>query len=710
MPSEPEPHDDRYDAWYAEKLWLLLPALYRAEDSADFNQAGPLEELVTRIGAQAAVVRRSIDRLWEDQSIETCDDWIIDYIGDLLATNLVASLDARGKRLDVGRTINYRRRKGTVALLEELATDITGWSARVVEMFRRLGRHRHGLDPELRHPARSPAPPAPPDPRALLQETQGFYGARTRTPAGGFADLRDVHGAALASDTAFDEYAHTADVRRGRGNTGWHGIPRVGVFVWRLRSFRVAQGTPVEKKVGGATCTGAYRQYTFDPTGRDAPLFARGDHAFGDEWISPQPHQMPGPITPPLLAAAFAALYGSSVGVFHLSVPDYALLPDVAPDPRPPRSRPWIDPALGRIIYPTAPTSPPRVDYHFGFSSEIGAGPYERPAIADPLDRAAIPAAQTTVIADPATAITATGTRAVVLGGSRTYRTVAALTAIDRVELRAQDQQRPVIRPGSAGPWSFEGAGPDATLVLDGLLVSGGADVILTGEFAHVTVSCCTLDPGTWDPAPPPPDTAPRWGVAIDGVALQPTHLRIRGKVRELVIDRSMTGPILVEAGGRVARLTVRESIVQAADPAPVARAIVVPDGEATLERATLLGAADVHRFDASECILEGAVTVDDHQHGCVRFSAYAPGGRLPRQYRSHELDLAPRFASRAFGQPAYAQLLATAGAAIAEGAADGSEMGAFWREQNAIKERSLLLKYHEYLPLGMEPVVVHVT
>ena len=61
MSSEPDP--DRYDAWYAAKLWGLLPALYRAEDSEEIDGKGPLKEMVGRIGAQAAIVRRSIDRL-----------------------------------------------------------------------------------------------------------------------------------------------------------------------------------------------------------------------------------------------------------------------------------------------------------------------------------------------------------------------------------------------------------------------------------------------------------------------------------------------------------------------------------------------------------------------------------------------------------------------------------------------------------------------
>src|SRR5215467_3966680 len=235
---------DHYEAYYADKLWNLIPAVYRAADSDQFDAPGPLRELVERIGAQAATIRRGIDRLWEDQSIETCDDWLIPYIGELLATNLVRSLDARGQRLDVAKTIYYRRRKGTVALLEELAHDITGWEARVVEFFRRLGRTRHGFDPEIGLPSASPAPL---DARAL-QSAEGLIGQATNTCIGGWADLRNVYGAlqaqspfgvydAIKPPSAFDEYFHTGDFRRGRGRSGWYNIPRVGVFLWRLYSF-----------------------------------------------------------------------------------------------------------------------------------------------------------------------------------------------------------------------------------------------------------------------------------------------------------------------------------------------------------------------------------------------------------------------------------------------------------------------------------------
>jgi hypothetical protein len=150
--------DDGYDAWYQAKLWQLLPAIHRNMDgqaalgAASSNQpraAGPLQELVNRMATQFAVVRRSIDRLWENQSIETCDDWAIPYIGDLLGTRLVSFLDASRQRVDVARTIYYRRRGGTLGLLEELVADIARRDARAVEFFRRLGRTRHQFDPPV---------------------------------------------------------------------------------------------------------------------------------------------------------------------------------------------------------------------------------------------------------------------------------------------------------------------------------------------------------------------------------------------------------------------------------------------------------------------------------------------------------------------------------------------------------------------------------
>ena len=221
---------DGYDTYYAERLWQLLPAVYRTADSDGLDAAGPLRELINRIGAQVAVVRRSIDRLWEDQSIETCDDWVIPYIGDLLGTNLVNGLDARGQRLDVAKTIHYRRRKGTVQILEELGRDVTGWTR---GRSRGSGGSAAPATVSTRPSGRAASRGPPGDVVAACSPPRGLTGLLTGTPAGGLADLRSAHGAVLTG-TPFDETFHTADLRAGQGAVGHFGIPKLLVFVWRL--------------------------------------------------------------------------------------------------------------------------------------------------------------------------------------------------------------------------------------------------------------------------------------------------------------------------------------------------------------------------------------------------------------------------------------------------------------------------------------------
>ena len=134
---------DGYDAYYQARLWDSLPEMYQTMDIIGDDGPGPLRELLNRIGVQAAVVRRSIDGLWADQFIETCADWVIPYIGELVAAREVTGLDPRGQRLDVANTIRWRRRKGTRA-------DRGGGGPR----HHRLGRARGGgVPPPGAHPA-----------------------------------------------------------------------------------------------------------------------------------------------------------------------------------------------------------------------------------------------------------------------------------------------------------------------------------------------------------------------------------------------------------------------------------------------------------------------------------------------------------------------------------------------------------------------------
>jgi hypothetical protein len=629
--------------------------------------------MVNRIGASAAVLRRSIDRLWEDQSIESCDDWVIAYIGDLLATNLVNSLDARGQRLDVANTVYYRQRKGTLAILEEIAFDITGWNARVVEFFRRMGRTRHSFDPPIGFATQARAAGtqsvatgdgatksfafkllnvplyrssvqvvlgpsaiggddgkgalngsggigltgtidygsgtgtltfavAPANHSAVsvnydylsfdssLQIAEGIVGSLTGSQIGGWANLRNWYGAGKAQ-TAFDEFSHTADFRLGVDKVGWQNISHLGVFLWRLDSFGVGWTTPVASTKNAG-------QYSFDPTGREIPLFAaayRNSDSYGDNWVSPQEWQLPGPISLTLMQSALEdpgqillyatsinnldsadTLRPNSVGVYTRSLADYSLIdPSHFLDAN---NRAAICPEIGcfQVETPsggTAPAPPFFVTYNYGFSSTIGAGPYDRrlpgvaqlipPSTAVTLNQ--VPPTSSDHVPDPSP------NGWVVIEDSLTYTKIDDITNAVNVTVQAAPQTRAVLRwpaagqPG-AGPWTITGQDSNSELVLDGLLISG-ADVVLAGSFRSVTLHCCTLDPGnaaggsadiqnTADPND-------LYAQSVDERDLLPCHLWIQATIDTLTLDRCITGPIRTQFDGTIGTLMVNDSIIQ---------------------------------------------------------------------------------------------------------------------------------------------------
>lgn len=807
---------DGYDAYYQARLWESLPALYRDLDTATFaginagtlteldadgTGTGPLRELVNRIGTQIAVLRRSIDGLWADQSIETCADWLIPYIGDLVAARLVAGLDARGQRLDVANTIAWRRKKGTVTTALAVARDITGWDAHVVEAFRRLARTRHNLDPPVGAP---PARHRQPSGQRLLV-AEGLIEPVTRTPAGGFADLRSAPGALLTTGP-FGQVFHHADLRRGTGTTGWHGAEKLVVHCWRLQSLQVIDGTPVPVS-GGAG------EYAFDPTGREIPLFLPPPDTAASTGTT-QPWQVQGRLTSALLAVMAGAGVPPGYGVSGGTVAG-------------------VEPECGRFRLSAAPTAAIGVSYCYGFGGQIGAGSID-PAGPAPLSAAGETTAEGGTGLDGALAAAAAG-GTITLTDSCTYTQVAAISvAPGGLTVRARPGQRPVIRLAeNAQPWTFTGS-PGARLVLDGLLVSGG-DIVLQGTFDQVTIVGCTLDPGTAGPDP----GARGLARSVDGRHLAPTRLWIEGILQRLDVARCITGPIRTRRGGLAERVVITDSIVQGLrtgadaaitagdlrDPAllysqlapgragpqrtraeanplsafiwrsvgggiasrdrrqlqagqpgaaaarslatalsrlidsgpiyrpelfegialsPRARrggpgpwrnrllledayplalgpaAVAVADADVTLNRVTVLGRLAARRLHATDSIMHGFAVVDDTENGCVRYSAALAGSRLPARERSLEVsEGGALFTSTAFGQPGYGQLLEVAeravaaaapGATLLGGGSSGGQMGAFAAEITPIKDRALRVKYGEYLPVGLTPVIVHVT
>jgi hypothetical protein len=714
----------------------MIPAIYRHEDGLAENP-GVLRALVEIVAEQAAILRRSHDRLWEDQFIELCQDWAVPYLGDLVATRLVSALNLRGRRVDVAKTIYYRRRKGTLRVLEELISDIAGWEGKTVEEFRRLARTRHGLDPR-------PAPLAGP-----------FSG----TPPGGVADVRQVRAAELTGGP-FDEFFHTPDVRRHAGELGRYNLPKLAFHLYRLRAFRLEGVTPFALADG--------LRFTCDPSGRDVPLFApRQRPEDWDDWRSAREWELPAPIPCRLLGHAG---YGLTEALAQTLVDDFGVPPAAAAKLRPlrgfrfptearlheiltllnepallgaaayrhllesalvtdcgkarllpaavsvedapgspvapvdvsagdlsqwpvsdPGRRLLIDPERGRLqFFGAPPETGSRVTCHYGFGGDIGAGGYSRPAVESrPPDAQVqgggqINAAQ--LLNDGVTQIE----------DSATYGPLASKLQVTNLTLQAANLQRPYLRLESN--WILRTPDDaDAQLRLDGLWLGSGGDfaMILRGDYESVTVSHCSFDPGG--------------GLDANGDPIWPAPLLIEASIETLTIERSLMGRIAAQNGGMVEKLVVTDSLLDAADSGQMA--VALARGELTLERVTVFGPVEVNRLWATEALITGVVDVTDTQAGCFRFSAAPAGSRLPRPYQAHPLtDAGHIFTSRRFGQPGYGQLSHTAPEEIRRGAENGSEMGVFSRLLNPIKRDSLRTKIDEYMPFGLIPIFIEET
>jgi len=213
-------------------LFERLPEIYRIRD-AEQSPPDQLRAYLAAVEYAFGSLHENIAQLYEDLFIDTCDDWVIPYLADLLGTSHLKG-EARTLRADVADTIALRRRKGTLGAIERLAVNLTGWACRGVELRENLAWSQH-----LNH-QRPDAGGAPP------------YGAASLTrfdvPRGGTAPLRDPAALALLG-TPFDTFAYTADVKPALDDTRHINLPNLAVFLWRLAAYRLQPGLPLAKGV-----------------------------------------------------------------------------------------------------------------------------------------------------------------------------------------------------------------------------------------------------------------------------------------------------------------------------------------------------------------------------------------------------------------------------------------------------------------------------
>lgn len=691
----------------ADKLYALLPAVHRIRDA---ERGEPLRALMALIAQQTAILEEDLAQLYDNQFIETAAPWVLPYIGDLIGYRSLHPIGPRGAtpRAEVANTIGYRRRKGTAAVLEQLARDVSGWNARAVEFFQ------------------------------LLATTQFMNHVR---PTNFYApDLRQWEPLERLG-TAFGTTARTVDVRHVARGEGKFNIPNIGIFLWRLEAFRL-HGSP-------AVGLDAHR-FLFGPLGANLPLFTRPQTEKSITHLA-EPINVPAPISRRLLDAALTDFYGDGLSIFIEGIPradvQVCNLSDLdtsgatwAHTP-PAAARVAIDPVLGRIAFRDAQVTPPRVQFHYGFSAATGGGEYER---ADSFDAALAPVVSVASPGpiQPALDARATDGGVVEISDSGRFEETPTiqLAAGRRLELRAANGHRPTLV--AAGLLGING-GADAEVTLNGLLVAGarvhvpaaGGNALRKLRLVH-----CTLVPGLTlenSGAPGSPDAV---SLSIKQIKTPLT----------LEIDRCILGPLRVPPNVTV---LIRNSIVDAnrEDALAFAGLDDTPGGTVSFVNCTVIGnvrtellkLASNSVFLARTTAGSAPVRSERQQTGCVRFSWLPLESRVPRRYRCQpDLEIAervgaairksgtgaisaaerlaigdavvarlvPAFTSLRYADPGYCQLRVSCPEQIRAGADDEAEMGAFHDLFAPQREGNIRTRLREYLRFGLEAGIFYET
>jgi len=697
-----------------ESLYRLLPAVHRLRDDAQGNQ---LRQLIGLIARELGVLEENIEQLYDDQFIETCEEWVAPYIGELVGYRPLHGVAPRvaSPRAEVANTIKFRRRKGTALMLEQLASDVTGWPSHAVEFFEQLCT------------------------------TQYMNHARPHALA--TAPVRS-QGRMLTAGGPFNAVSHTVEVRRPEAGSGRYNIPNIGIFLWRLQPFRLSSLPLV---VDPADPDG--RRCRLNPLGTDLALFRRPESEDDIDHLA-EARNVPEPLSVREFALQVRAATDTPAAVSECD--DYGIgrsvvitrngavmpLKEAGPvDPEQPNERlvvriadlrdvfdgggnfaGWaheddigpqhiaLDPSLGRVLLGTDratehASAPFVATFHYAMSRPIGGGQYERtPAnVAD----AALPqltVAQGADLQAPLDTLESTGGRLLVDDSLTFPQTpafkVAAVTAEGAPGLTvvagARNGARPLI--AATGEVALE-IGARGTLVLDGLVIAGGTlrlAAAADNETRTLVLRDCTLVPGLAAAAP---------------------SLSIEHPFTTLRLERCIVGPVHIVAENNVA-VELEDCVVDATDPESFAfagDAAGAAGGEVSLRQCTVLGKVHTRVLRlASNCIFVSQVSADRKQEGCMRFSFAAPGSITPRRFQCQpdagHPHVRPHFTSLRFGDPGYCQLLVSTSRLIREGGEGGGEMGVMHPLFQPQRETNLRIRLDEYLRFGLRAGLFYAT
>ena len=664
----------------ADDLFDLLPRHLRTRDT------GLLRGLLAAIAAEDTVLVEDAADLYDDWFVETAQAWALPYLADLLGIGDLP--DGPGRRAIVANTVDHRRRKGTVAVAEQVVRDVTASPTRAVEYLRLLATTAHVNHVRLDRPAT--------------------------------ADLRrvDETSSYAIAGGSLDPLMHSVEVRRAPSGRGRYAIGHVWLSVLR---------TAVHPLLN-ARATPAGNSWWVHPLAEPTPLFAVPLPEDSVEHLA-QEADLPVPLRPRRLRALLEAARRGDLDAAALPVTVTLASGGAALTLPPERLRvhgleslpigpvgwyAFVDAVAGRVclwhdrdrVVPGDAGAPAwvRLSHVVGGRSDVGAGGQDRSAIHEDVLGDAEVDAQRAVsldfggdLAAALTGIDTGGTTVVSIGDSGSWDAVTAATIPDATRLvlvaaawtprvlasgammppvpgvYAPDGLRPVLR-GTVTVTGGAGAG----LVLDGITVVG--DLVVHAEgMTELTVSQATVT-GTVR--------------VLAGADPGANNLEVH-------VLHSMIGGL--DLAPTVSAVTIEASIVspQVGGQQTLGVTVVARGAELDVTGSTVRGDITVRTLSGTDALLDGTVLVAHRQIGCLRFSYVGPGSRVPRQFKP--ATGTPAYLS---GRPGSPWFLALASRSLETASEYRNEVGvdAHLRRSQLLAAAGRLAAAH--LPVGVEPYV----
>ncbi len=702
-----------------EFLYELLPAIYRRRDGENGNA---LRALISIIDAELEAVRADTETAWDNWFVETAEEWLVPYLASSLRLPVTRDVSAISfsQRAFVANTIRYRRRKGTVGMIELLARDVTNYPVRAVEFFRRLAwtealNHQEGRAAtlDLRDAAR-------------LERLAGPLGEETRR----------------------------VDVRRISSGRGQHNLPNIGLFLWRSQIWRLSE-------VDAAPIPGTGdRGWWYRPTGESAPLYAPLETESDPAAVATE-ESVPIALSRRRLWTRaqendetnvwpFTITLRAADGTTEQITPERIDICHLDPVPAAPTGdRVRVDPEAGVLLLGQDAGSglvgiSVTTSHYVATPGTLGAGPWNRPSATEWLGRwTAVPEARDVgfqimvsrtetgsgIVATFDVAVMAwhafidgldTDARSralglILVGDSRSYAAPAtAIRMPSGAALGIVAASWPDLPDPAGGPPIVRAPGvllPDETrpmvtgdisvvgettapvsrgeLYIDGLLVDGSISVLPGALDALSLASTTLIGPGN---------------IAIDGTDGANAALEVK-------IVHSILGG--VDATDPFASLSIVDSAVLGS--LRVSGAILNGSG------ATILGQTHAGMLEATDCLFEGVLDIEAQQEGCVRFCYLPPESPMARRYRCQpDMALAnapnsqerarilarfrPQYRSLDPLAPGFLLLEESVPAEIRQLAEDGGEPGCWNHLQHETRVANLRNALPQFLRFGMEP------